>query len=290
MTSADARLHRTGHTSEAGSWEQFERPAIVLPPPDVRGSTGYREEMRQPLRRREVPSGWATLVIAFGEAPLRILEMPARAHRPQVVRAFVTGLADGPALTEHAGRQSGMEVRLDPLGARRLLGLPMRELTNVVVDLEDIWGRAAVELTERLAEAPDWSTRFDVLDRALLPRLAAGPAPTPAVRRAWDRLSAAHGAVRVEDLAAEVGWTRQRLARAFDEQIGLAPKAAARLLRFERAHAALALPTVPPIAAVAAGCGYADQAHLTREFGRLAGITPRAFRDAQLPDGGGTAA
>lgn len=285
---ADRGLRRTAHASDAGSWEVVERRASPLPEQEVGTYTGYAEAMAQPLRRREVPSGWATLVVAFSE-PLRIVGMPVAGYRPQVVRAFVAGLGDGPALTEHTGTQSGVEVRLTPLGAHRLLGVPMRELTNTVVDLEGLWGSAAVELTERLAAARDWSSRFELIDRALLPRLDDGPEPAAEVRRAWDRLTRSHGAVRVETLAEDAGWSRQRLTRTFGRQVGLAPKAAARVLRFRRACAGLVGPHPLPLAATAARAGYADQAHLTREFRRLAGCTPGAFRAAQLPDGGGTA-
>jgi AraC-like DNA-binding protein len=69
-------------------------------------------------------------------------------------------------------------------------------------------------------------------------------------------------------------------------QVGLAPKPAARVLRFQRA-AELLLPPGPDggsraraarsVADVAATCGYADHAHLVREFRTLAGCTPTEY-------------
>ncbi|WP_249715084.1 helix-turn-helix domain-containing protein [Rhizomonospora bruguierae] len=75
-------------------------------------------------------------------------------------------------------------------------------------------------------------------------------------------------------LAREIGWSTRYLSRRFAE-IGLAPKVAGRVARFDRARRLMvARGGAYPLAALAADCGYADQAHLTREFGALAGAPP----------------
>jgi transcriptional regulator GlxA family with amidase domain len=93
------------------------------------------------------------------------------------------------------------------------------------------------------------------------------------------------GRVAIGELANELGWSHRRLIARFREQVGLAPKAAARVLRFDRAARALRSPS-RTIGEVAFECGYFDQAHLNRDFRELAGITPRAFRDGTLETGG----
>lgn len=94
------------------------------------------------------------------------------------------------------------------------------------------------------------------------------------------------GTVRVDELADGAAWSRRHLLTRFRTQVGLAPKTAARVLRFQRAAALLAPegpgggppPTVPPtFAEVAAACGYADHSHLVREFHTLAGCTPSQY-------------
>ena len=74
-------------------------------------------------------------------------------------------------------------------------------------------------------------------------------------------------------LAAELGCSRKHLGVQFREHIGLAPKAAARLVRFN--HALRLVRDGGRTADVAQACGYADQAHLTREFRGFSGSTPR---------------
>jgi AraC-like DNA-binding protein len=88
------------------------------------------------------------------------------------------------------------------------------------------------------------------------------------------RWSTAGGQVRVEQLAAELGWSRKRLWARFRSQIGLTPKRAAQLVRFD--HAAHRLAAGHSAAQVAAESGYADQSHLNREVMAFAGVTPTA--------------
>ncbi|MEU9676752.1 helix-turn-helix domain-containing protein [Streptomyces parvus] len=88
----------------------------------------------------------------------------------------------------------------------------------------------------------------------------------------------ARGRVGVDSLANEAGWSRKRLWSRFRSQIGLAPKHAARPVRFD--HAAHRLAAGRPAAEVAALSGYADQAHLHREVKAFTGVTPTAVAAA----------
>jgi AraC-like DNA-binding protein len=84
------------------------------------------------------------------------------------------------------------------------------------------------------------------------------------------------GAVAVETLAAELGWSRRHFAARFRAEVGMAPKALARLLRFERAVERLR--GGEELAMIALGCGYYDQAHFNRDFRAFTGTTPTAYR------------
>ena len=176
-----------------------------------------------------------------------------------------------------------MQVELTPLGARRLLGVPAGELGSIVVALDDVLGTSAHELSDRLAAERDWERRFQILDRLLARSLVDGPEPPAEVAWAWQRLVAARGAVEVGVLAREVGWSRRHFGERFRQELGLSPKVAARVLRFERACQLLKLARRPSLAAVAARCGYFDQAHLTRDWHQLAGCSPSVWAAEELP-------
>jgi AraC-like DNA-binding protein len=109
------------------------------------------------------------------------------------------------------------------------------------------------------------------------------PAPPPEVAFAWHALAATRGRIPVAELARRTGWSRRHLAERFRDVLGLAPKQAARVLRFEAACEALARSPRRRLADLALACGYHDQAHLTREFRALAGASPAEWIRRELP-------
>src|SRR4029079_10771333 len=103
-------------------------------------------------------------------------------------------------------------------------------------------------------------------------RVEAGRTVDPEVAYAWQLLVRSRGQVRIDELAAEIGWSRKRLWSRFRAQIGLTPKRAAQLVRFD--HAAHRLAAGDSAALVAAEAGYVDQSHLHRDSVTCAGLTP----------------
>ena len=207
--------------------------------------TGYRQRGVPPARHRGLPSPFLTLIFTLDE-PLVILAHPDPRQPPDDFGALLGGLHSAPALITHDGAQSGIQVALRPLGARALLGLPAGELAGIDVPAEDVLGGACAELRARAVAAPGWPERFAIVDEMLL-RLMAAPAATapvaaqaaPEVGWAWRQLLASGGTVRIADLAAQTGWSGRYLAARFRTEIGLTPKAAARVVRFSRARALL---------------------------------------------------
>ena len=260
------------------------RPAGPLRP-YVAHYTGYRQRGVPPGRHRGLPSPFLTLIFTLDE-PLVILAHPDPRQPPGDFGALLGGLHSAPALITHDGAQSGIQVALRPLGARALLGLPAGELAEIDVPAEAVLGGVCTELRARAVAAPGWPERFALLDEILLrlmtragpPRLE--PRAAPEVGWAWRQLLASGGTLRITDLAAETGWSGRYLTSRFRTEIGLTPKAAARVIRFDRARHLLARRARSTgdggyrLADLAAACGYFDQAHLAREFRSLAGCPP----------------
>ncbi|GAA5039144.1 helix-turn-helix domain-containing protein [Actinopolymorpha pittospori] len=138
--------------------------------------------------------------------------------------------------------------------------------------LEDLWGREATQICEQLSQISSWQDRFALTDAFLARRSEEGPALDPEVAWVWDQIVVGRGLVRVDALAAELGWSRKRLWSRFRSQIGLQPKLAAKLVRFD--HAVHRLVAGEGAARVAADSGYADQSHLHRDVVAFTGVTP----------------
>jgi len=147
-----------------------------------------------------------------------------------------------------------------------------------VVSLEDVWGRDAGRAEERLRAAASWDERFTIAAEILVRRLGNRPVVDPEVAYTWRRTLTSRGRARVDGLADEVGWSRKRLWSRFRSQLGITPKRAARLVRFD--HAAHLLAAGHAAAGVAAESGYVDQSHLHREVKAFAGLTPTAVATA----------
>ncbi|MBW6438480.1 helix-turn-helix domain-containing protein [Actinoplanes hulinensis] len=232
--------------------------------------TGYRQRGVAPARHRGLPSPYLTLIFTLDD-PLVMAAHPDPRQAPGRYRALAGGLHLAPALITHDGRQSGVQVAVHPLGCRAIFGVPAAELANLDVDAGALLGdRFVGETRDRLRCAPDWPARFAVLDAVLggLLREDTGPSwAAHAVRRLFGT-----GPVSVAGLASEVGWSPRHLTDRFRAEVGIRPKEAARVARFDRARRAMR-PGVR-LADVAAAHGYADQSHLVRDFRVFAGCAP----------------
>ncbi|MEH0984228.1 helix-turn-helix domain-containing protein [Micromonospora sp. CPCC 205556] len=275
-----------------------DQVVVGVPDPRLRPFVGrylgYREYAPRPLVRREVAGAFVVVILGWG-APLDVVDPRAASRGAYRVDSFVAGPFDAYCTTSTVGVGLGVQLLLTPPAARRILGVPLGELANRAVAVERLPDAWLDRLRGRLAEAPDWPRRFALLDGAIGARLAATRPVDPRLGRAWRRLAGTGGRVGIGELADELGWSRRHLAVRFRQELGLAPKTTGRLLRFQRAYAAvgrsLAVPAPTPDEAggedrlgrpggwaeFAVECGYYDQSHLIRDFGEFAGATPAAL-------------
>jgi AraC-like DNA-binding protein len=263
---------------------QISDTAVSSPAPRLRPFitryAGFRASGVPPGTHAGLPSSDVDLIVSLSR-PIDVVQMPNATQRPSAFTAFVCGLQDAPALVRQSGEVFGLHVFIKPLGVRAILGVASAEISSLVVNLSDIWGSRAGELMEMLLTADTWRQRFAILDRAFLSKLHPTDPPSE-IAWAWRRLAKAHGTVPVQRLADEIGWSRQHFRDRFRNAIGVTPKSAARVFRFQRACRFIKEQR-PSLAEVAATCGYFDQAHMTREWHALAGSSPRTWIANELP-------
>jgi AraC-like DNA-binding protein len=218
-----------------------------------------------PYTHRNIPHGGVELACQVGSVP--------RVVGP-LTRPLVEVLAPGTTV---------VGVRFRPGAAPSLLDLPASELLDLAVEADELWGRSAVKLGERVGDAASPRDALAGLQRHLVGRLADGPGPDPLVSEAVRRLMP----WRTDDIGSVTSSlfiSERQLRRRCQAAIGLAPKVLHRTLRFQgflalaqEAFARGRTPTDDGLAVLAAEAGYADQPHLTRECLRLTGVTPRPF-------------
>jgi AraC-like DNA-binding protein len=232
--------------------------------------------------RLHFPSGVVPLFIGFRGSGIVVR---GRGGPDRVLRAPVAGFRDAPIASCTTPDFSGIQINFTPLGVYRFLGLPMDELRAGPFELIDVLGAEARIVKERLDETGSDAERVALVCQLIQRRIAA-TAPVPAAfAQAWSRLRAGRGRARIAELVRESGVSHRHFIAEFKRCIGLTPKAAARVLRFESALAQLRQPHLAGHAQIAAICGYVDQAHLIHEFRAFTGLTPSSYQAARSPDG-----
>jgi AraC-like DNA-binding protein len=257
--------------------------AVHTPPPELRPYVAFYVGFRAcgilPSVHSGVPTHYAGMVLSQAE-PIDLVRTPGD-RGPLSLPSYVSGLQTGPTTIRYGRRRDGLFIHLTPAGLRAILGVASSELAGRVVDLRDIWPRPAAELLDRLTAATTWEKRFAVLDDVFLESLR----PVIVARElswAWGRLLECHGSIPIQQLADEIGWSRQHFRERFYTAFGVPPKTAARIFRFERAMRLLKKRR-SGLAEIAAESGYHDQAHMTLEWKELAGCTPKAWIRNELP-------
>ncbi|GAA4742423.1 helix-turn-helix domain-containing protein [Gordonia alkaliphila] len=256
--------------------------------------TPYRILGAAPGTHLGLPSPTVTLIVDLG----RGLTLSTDTEAPRTFDVAVGGMHPRPVVIHHDGSQVGVQLALPPHAVRALLGVRAGDVYSANLPLEALRPGLARRLHDglgALADLPSDAVDDDsaVAQRrvtvALLADALSGPHPDvpvdPDAEHVWARLAATRGRVTVAQLVEESGWSARKLTASFHAEYGLGIKAAARLFRFD--HALAALSAGVPLAETAAACGYADQAHLSREFTAHSGLPPRALlrrRAAEFAD------
>ncbi|MCM2269153.1 MAG: helix-turn-helix domain-containing protein [Thermoanaerobaculia bacterium] len=200
-------------------------------------------------------------------------------------RAFVSGLQRKPLAVESPADAEMAGIRLRPAGAAAFLRDSPAAIAGAVIDLDALLGAGVESLRDRLATLRDLRQRVLALAAAVERHLAGARPLAAPLRFAVDEIARRRGNVPVRALVAAAGWSHRHFATRFRAEVGVTPKAFARIARFEAAFARLQTLRRVPWADFALACGYADQAHLVRDFRELAGATPTEVFRRRAPDG-----
>ncbi|WP_245192002.1 helix-turn-helix domain-containing protein [Amycolatopsis azurea] len=233
---------------------------------------GFRQRLPASVDIAMVAHPAVTVLIDLSDGEGIVYDSRGRHERGSAVIGLMPG-------DLRAGGRVGacLQIRLEPdVGAAVLDASP--DLSGTMAPLADVWGRDAGRIEDRLRAAASWDERFTIAAEVVNRRMRARTPVEPEVAQSWRRTITSRGQTQVDNLAGEVGWDRKRLWSRFRSQLGISPKRAIRLVRFD--HAAHLLAAGHASADVAAECGYADQSHLHREVKAFTGQTPSAVAAA----------
>lgn len=304
----DSSWHPTGHerTTRSDHSEMAMIGARIHPALRslVSRIIGYRDFPPRESVHFGQPSPAATVIIAFNE-PLDVGWVPDPGSHDAAMRdvaragerfgVLVAGLHTRPSLIRTHGVQHGIQLSLTPAGVRTFFRAPIGAFSNSLAEVTEVpggWASLRMSaLRARLEEVPDWSARFEVLQMELLRAASdeehakgdgARQRVHPAADEAWRQLLRTRGKIGITELAEHLGVGRRTLLTKFRTEYGLSPKEAQRIVRFATAKRLITSGML--LAEAAAASGYSDQAHLSREWVRLAGQPPRQSFRAVYPN------
>ena len=278
-------LQTFSHSSPIGHW------SVSVWQPDPRlaesiASMWFGEGKTAYQRDRILPSGQSQLLINLGPPQYRIAPGPPEVRVP-FTDIWYSGLHQGPIDTEAPHGNALLGVAFTARGTFPWLGERMDGLSDRIIALADAVGDGALALREQLLNTASLEARFKLVEQWLLARFKPRNIVHPGVRWAVDRIAAAGGKVTIEELAAQSGFSRKHLGNLFQQQVGMGPKALARVHRFRGALDILNRANGEvPWSALAEQCGYYDQSHLINEFRRFTGFSPVELARRDRPDTG----
>jgi AraC-like DNA-binding protein len=240
----------------------------------------YRELPAEPALVADVACVWYDNRVRSADQPRTQLVMPdgcidivwMTGREP-----FIAGPATLPVHADVPSDATVLGLRFRTGRAPAFLGVPADALLNAAVPLREIWGYAADRLRDDLEAAPGVAEGLATLQAAVRSEQAA---PADALVQAAVRLLRRSPRRAVRDLGDTLGLSERQLLRRFTASVGYGPRTLTRVLRFRRFVALLADPHAHAwdLARLAAEAGFADHAHLARDCGSLAGLSPSQLR------------
>ncbi len=250
-----------------------------IPPPPLSefvDQLWYYEGYSQPhAKERLLPDGSMELVFNLNEDQMRVYESTSE---PRTFRGSVlVGAHSKFFVIDTAEQTTVIGVHFKPGGAFPFFKLPVGELQDRHVGLDTLWGLKAVELRDRLLEAPTPDAKFSILERVLLEQAAKPLGRHPAVAFALMRFGAVQHPQSVADVTGQIGLSSRRFIDVFNNQVGLTPKLFCRVRRFQEVLKRLGMKREVDWTRIALDCGYFDQSHFIHDFRAFSGINPTSY-------------
>jgi AraC-like DNA-binding protein len=255
---------------------------------------GDRDGYSPPVHRYAPAPGLADLVRRYwmpvwslpeGRATVqRVLQYPVCQLVVAPSYALLVGPARGLSTRELTGSGWALGAMLQPAAGALLLDGPVSAVTDGAVPLDDLAHVDGPALAERVRDAvgdtPADPVRQQAAVLVLEEALAALPPPDEQgllVNAVVEHVENESTVERVRQVCEKFALSERSLQRLTARRVGLSPKWLIQRRRLHEAAGLLAAGKTPDLATVAARLGYADQAHLTRDFRTVTGLTPGEY-------------
>lgn len=237
---------------------------------------------------RVLPTGTMQLIINLHDHPLLTSGQGHNREQEQIWTGIVAGAHMEHLVIDTASIVICLGVVFKPGGADPFFPLPLTEIRNQRIPLEELWGEENTRLRERLLDAPTPAACFRTLEYFLELKLQSGFDAArhrlPFIRHAVAQLCHAPGDHCLEKIRVESGYASTRFINLFSHSVGLTPKQFFRIQRFQHVLQFLFHHQETDWADIAIRYGYFDQAHFIHEFKAFTGITPSNYYNKRIEE------
>ncbi|WP_426511447.1 helix-turn-helix domain-containing protein [Dactylosporangium sp. McL0621] len=249
----------------AGAWSDFQSHGFAAPAPGLSCLVARYWWARWDLRGQP---DYAQLIVPYPNVQLTF-----STDGPAMVR----GVCRGRVRRVLSGRAAVVGVAFRPGVFRRFLGGPVESLTDRSLAADAVFPHVPALVLAALDAVDPAEAVVAALDGFLA---AHRPEPDPVGDEValWvDEIAGSPELRRVDQLTARFGVSERHLQRLFAEHVGVSPKWVLRRFRLHEVTERMAARAPIDWAALAADLGFADQAHLTRDFTGMFGEPPTAY-------------
>lgn len=225
-------------------------------------------------KQRIIPSGLSELIFYLGDLPHVVQK---KKQVPDNV--LLSGQQNGHYDLKLKGHLSLFSVVFQPHGLKPFFHLPAGEFYNQTVPLNLLFRNETNNLEEQLAETDTFWERIELVEHFLLNRLIRSE-ETYEYRRithSIEIINRRSGDVSIDQLASSACLSRKQFERTFLNYVGASPKRFLRTVRFQRAIHERALHKNLSLTELSYRCAFYDQSHMTADFQKLSGMSPRSF-------------
>lgn len=232
------------------------------------------EKENLPLRNTIVPDGTMKLIFHYGDT--------YKHHAPDgettlLPQCFLIGQLTRPYVIEPTGVTGSFVVQFKSNGFVPFASIPIKEMENTAVPLNQLFGDEGVKLGRQILNATSTRERIQIIEDFLFRQLANKTATDHVVSSTVEMIFNAKGRFSVNELSKSNTINRRQLARKFSSAIGLSPKQLAKTIRIQAVLKTLLNEDIASLTDLAYENDYFDQAHFIKEFKEFTGLTPKEF-------------
>jgi AraC-like DNA-binding protein len=228
-------------------------------------------DFTKPGPQRIFPDGCMELIIHFGDAFLK----QKSGITAQQSSAFVFGQLESHLELIPSSRMGVMGVKFHPQGFSSFTKLPLITIKNQEVSLNDLFGRNACDIHDKIAEAKNALQRVKIMEASLMKEMRRTKISNGVTAFIVNDIHQSRGLLSVGSLVKKYHISEKKLERLFNQQVGLSPKSFSRIVRFQQVFRLVSSST--NLTELALNAGYFDQAHFIREFRSFTGLSPRQY-------------